>query len=168
MRDSQVSKVYRAEVAMWRNKEGTWVGNARYGHPPIDFDTPRELQQFVNKVTRSQFWKRCGGRPMVHAKANNRWYNNAHARAQQLDIPPWAMTKSTVLHEMTHALSYRLMRKAADHGPEFVLVFRRLVEEHMGEDVRRQFDLHLEEAGARWGLGSIPPGKMTAENPNST
>lgn len=167
-RDSQVSKLYAAESDMWFNEDETWRGDRRHRHPYIDFDTPRELQQFVNQVTSSRFWKQCGGRSMVHAKANNRWTNDAAARETQIDIPPWAMTKPTVLHELTHSLMYRLSYRSASHGPEFVLVFRRLIEEHMGEEVRQQLDLQLEEHGVRWGIGSIPPGKIAPGNPDST
>ena len=168
MRDSQVTKVYTAERAMWFEEDGTMIGDRFYRHPHLDFETPRELQQFVNEVTRSRFWKQGGGRVMVHAKANNRWSGYARGRIVQIDVPPWGMQKPTVLHELTHSLAYTLVPRAADHGPEFMLIFRRLIEEHMGDDVRRQFDLVLEEHRVKWGIGSIPPGKMTAGNPKST
>lgn len=166
-RDSQVSRLYAAEIETWFS-DHTWVGERWYRHPPLDFDNPRELQQFVNKVTGSKFWRQAGGRAMVHAKANNRWSNFARGREQQMDIPPWAMTKSSVLHELTHSLMFRLAPRTAYHGPEFVLVFRRLTEEHMGTESRRTFDLVLESHGVRWGIGSIPPGKIAPGNPDST
>ena len=105
---------------------------------------------------------------MVHARPNNHWRNYARGRAQQLDIPPWAMQRPSVLHELAHSLMTQLAPKTADHGPEYVLVYRRMIEEHMGEDVRRQLDLKYEEHGVKWGIGSIPPGKITAGSGNST
>lgn len=168
MRDSQRTKLYAAERAMWFEVDGTMIGDRFYQHPFLDFDTPRELQQFVNTVTRSRFWKSVGGRSMVHAKANNRWSSGARGRVTQLDVPPWGMQKPTVLHELAHSLAYTMVPSKPDHGQEFVLIFRRLIENHMGDDVRRKFDLQLEEHRVKWGIGSIPPGKMTAGNPNST
>jgi len=170
VRDSQKAKLYAAERAMWYEDEETLVGDRYYSHPPIDFKTPRELQLFVNRVTATKFWKQCGGRTMVQAKANNRWINGARGREMQIEIPPWAMTKPTVLHELTHSLTYRVAgaRTGAIHGPEFVLLLRRLIEEHLGDDERRQFDIKLEEQGVRWGIGSMPPGKLATGIGNST
>ncbi len=151
-RDSQKSKVYKAERLAF--------ATGKYSSYPVDFPTDREMQAFVNQVTRSKFWKSAGGTVSVIVKPVP---NNRYARGWDriIEIPDWGRTKSVVLHELSHALVGRELMDYT-HGQEFVLVYRRLIEEHMGTGWRQMFDREAEALKVKWGIGAMSSGKIAA------
>ena len=140
-RDSQKSKLYTAERDVFHGLNGKF---------PIEFDTIKEAQAFTNKTTRSPLWKKLGGRAFVHARQINR--NNQYARGwiNGIELPPWAMGRPVILHELSHGLNGTLGNGVEHHGPEFVFLYRKLIEQEYGDDMRRQFDLAAEARGVRW------------------
>jgi len=134
-RDSQKTKFYNTEHAVF---DGT-----------IDFETIREAQQFANKVTRSKVWKKIGGRSFVQVKPvparryARGWYNI-------MELPPWAMQKPVVIHELCHSLAQSVRLDGEHHGPGFTFLFRKLIEQEFGDETRRQFDLAGERRGLKW------------------
>lgn len=152
MRDSQRSKVYLSERITWRlPPEG--VVRTSQGWPK-DFDSIQEVQAFVNHVTTSPFWKQVGGRQFVHARpVVNR--SIAKGWAHAIDIPEWAYSKVVILHELAHSLTMGVVYNVAAHGPEFVLIFRRLIEQELGADERRRFDVNADEQRVSWNPTNI-------------
>ncbi len=149
-RDSQKNRFYDTERRSFREVGGY----------PMDFPTDRDIQLFVNEVTGSKFWKTMGGRPVI-VKPTKRNNESARGWHQQIKIPPWARTKCVVLHELSHSLvGYQLLDYT--HGPEFVLVYRRLIEEHMGLLARQTFDHEAEILNVKWGIGNLSPQKIAA------
>jgi hypothetical protein len=116
---------------------------------PKHFETVRDVQQYVNSITKSPFWKEMGGVNFVRVKpVSNR--NNARGWISFVEIPPWAYSKPVILHELAHSLTAKLDLSAPDHGPLFVLLFRRLIEQELGIDERRRFDLNAERERVSW------------------
>lgn len=116
---------------------------------PKDFETINDVQKYVNRVTRSKFWKQAGGRPFVLVKQvpNNQ---NARGWRERIHVPQWGFGKPVVLHELAHSLAYTLDMSEPHHGGLFVLLFRRLIEQELGIDERRRFDRVAELGGVSW------------------
>jgi hypothetical protein len=140
-RDSQKTKFYKTERDVFAT---------RNGHFPIDFETDREVQAFVNRVTKSREWKRFGGRAfvqVVHIKRNNQW---ARGWGNKIEIPPWARGKAVVLHELTHGLTYDNGLLTEHHSQSFAFLYRQLISQEFGDEKRRLFDLAGERRGLKW------------------
>lgn len=121
---------------------------------PKDFETIKEVQTYVNQVTRSPFWIGARGRRFVHVKpVPNR--NVARGWVSKIEIPEWAYSKVVVLHELAHGLAEYLDRNSAPHGPAFVLVFRRLIEQEFGIEERQRYDLIAESVRVSWSPTNI-------------
>lgn len=121
---------------------------------PRDFDTIKEVQTYVNQVTQSTFWIGARGRRFVHVKpVPNR--NVARGWVTKIEIPEWAYSKVVVLHELSHGLAESLSSFSAAHGPEFVLVFRRLIEQEFGMAERQRYDLIAESLKVSWSPTNI-------------
>lgn len=141
-RDSQRSKVYRAERAAFATNNGRF---------PIEFKTVKQAQAFVNRVTKSAFWIEAEGRSFVHLKpVPHRQY--ARGGERQIEIPPWAMNRAVILHELAHALLLQVDWQDDSHGPGFVLIYRRLLEQHVSDEARRLFDAYADVENVKSGL----------------
>jgi len=142
-RDNQRRKVYEAEYYAFN----------RAGDSPAEF-TLKEAQKFVNRISSRGLYQKLGGPRGVIVKSNPR------RRTMSMMVSPfaieladgWGYNKDVILHEMTHVLIYHVSRRSAHHGLEFVLLYRRLVEQEMGIEQRRKLDLGLEKYGAKWGV----------------
>ena len=144
-RDSQRSKLYRSEHNTWATGEPRKM--------PLDFETVKECQKFVNKVTRSKFWKSTGARAFIHVKpVPNRQY--ARGWRNRIELPPWAFSKVVILHELAHSLALAIDWENGTHGPDFVYLYRQLIEQELGIDERRRFDRVAEVNNVRWGLSA--------------
>jgi hypothetical protein len=139
-RDSQKTKFYKTERAIF-------MKNGKF---PIDFETDREVQTYVNRTTKSKEWKRFGGRQfvqVVHIKRNNQW---ARGWPNKIEIPPWAQGKAVVLHELSHGLTYDNGLLTEHHSPSFAFLYRQLISQEFGDETRRHFDLAGESRGLKW------------------
>lgn len=139
-RDSQKTKFYETEREIF----------FEFGKYPIEFTTDRQVQAYVNRVTKSREWKRLGGRQfvqVVHIRRDNQW---ARGWANKIEIPPWARSKSVLLHELCHGLTYDNGLLTEHHSPSFAFLFRKLIAWEFGDDTRRQFDLAGERRGLKW------------------
>ncbi|RKZ95672.1 MAG: hypothetical protein DRQ40_03050 [Gammaproteobacteria bacterium] len=120
---------------------------------PKDFDSVEDVQAYVNAVTKSKFWKEAGGRQFVHvAPVPDRqwargWYN-------KIELPRWAYSKVVILHELAHSLALQHDYHDATHGPAFVFLFRRLIEQELGADERARYDRVAEVNGVKWGVSA--------------
>lgn len=141
-RDTQKSKVYRAERITWARGEPSRM--------PLDFSTIKECQAFVNRVTKSKVWKSMNGRQFIHVKPvpENRWARGWH---DKIELPAWAFGKVVILHELAHSIVLRIDWQNGTHDGDFVHIFRQLIEQELGIDERRRFDRVAEEGGVKWG-----------------
>lgn len=131
-RDSQRSKVYAAEDAAFPRI----LGLAR-----LDLN---EMQRIVDKVCSSKLvqrkYPRAKHAPLVtdgrarRSAAYDHWRN-------QVKMPTWARTKSALLHELAHALTYQ--KGEAGHGWRFCECYLYLVRVYMSkgaeETLRAEF-----------------------------
>jgi|SRR5215212_4538479 len=128
-RDSQRSRVYKAERAAWEN----------FDTP--EFRTVAQCQEYVNDVTYTRFWDE---------RFTDGWYLDPEVRIEVSDgrgrrsaaafcdedriaLPKWARNRLVILHELAHIL-VNGNRSLASHGPEFVSMYLSLVREFEGED----------------------------------
>ena len=141
MRDSQRAKLYKADDIVFHYK-----GN---GVPyETDILSIQDCQAFANKVTRSPIWKAMKGKPFIHVKpVRQRLY--ARSWLATIEIPPWAHYRAMVLHELSHSIVEKTWRDAV-HGPRYVFVYRRLIEQEFGIESRQTFDRVAEQHGVRW------------------
>ncbi len=126
-RDSQRSKVYKAETAAGFDKH----------QPDPDLRDMPALVRFVRRVWRSKrlraAWPKCGGDPPV--VRDGRGHRNATGSAYRVTLPVWSRNRLVVLHELAHAVTHRQYGWAtAGHGHEFCAVFLKLVLWHLGRD----------------------------------
>lgn len=124
-RDSQRSRVYRAEQRVW-------------GSTGRVFDTVDEMHVYVRAVERSPVWeslnRRNGSGPhrKVHVgDGRGAGYARAIARDWRIEVPGSLRNEWVVLHELSHLVT---PERYAGHGPEFTRNFLTLVEWVMGEN----------------------------------
>ena len=141
-RDNQKEKVYRAE----RETFSEWDEDAA---TLVDL---REAQAYSNKVTSSSLYRNLGGPSFVLVKDGRSRRRAGMVGPTTIALPKWARQEAMVIHELTHVLLHHIDRRAASHGPEFVLLFRRLVEDQLGEDMRQKYDKFAEQHHVRWGV----------------
>ena len=139
-RDSQRKKLYTAEWDVF-NPDRTAL--------TPDFTTLREAQQFVNRTVASPFWKKTCSRRQVTVKNEGRVW----ARGYRYFITAPAITwlRWILLHELAHVWIQNVHSKELPgHGPDFVMVYRRLLEIEYGQETLKQFDASCERQGVRW------------------
>lgn len=117
-----------------------------------EFPVLRDAQQYVNLVTSSKLWRKVGGPPFVLVKDGRGRRTAAMVGMTAISLPLWARTRPVILHELSHILTTHLDRRVADHGPEFVQIYRMLIENQLGRDVRIEYDNVAEELRVRWGV----------------
>lgn len=122
MRDSQMTKLYKAE-------------NEAYPLDSLKKLSNKECTDFVNKIKSSGYYNTQEGFKLVRVtfpKGDNlcaMWdpYDN------RLTLPPWAKCKFVILHELSHALCDSIYTDIADHGKEFCTVFLNMVHCYMSK-----------------------------------
>lgn len=140
-RDSQRARLYRAE---------TEVASGR------TLPTVADLQAYVDSVA-SEGWfvARWGERP-YDVRPGHGHRRATATRDGVLQLPRWARTELTVLHEMAHPL---VEAEAAPHGPEYAGVLLALVRRAMGPGAAQR----LEDAFARHRVRHlVPPYRCSA------
>ena len=121
-RDSQRSKVYAAETRAIGSK--------------VEFETVAECQEFVDKVTRSRWWKSCchpnrvGATVLVEDGRARRSAAASYSR-WAIYLPHYYRERATILHQLAHLLN---RRRGAVHGPEFCALLLELVKRFMGPE----------------------------------
>ena len=119
-RDSQRSKVYRAERVL------DSFDNQR-------FECTKEIREFINKIVNETWFKVYfrpietidirDGRGRLAAGGDRRKYGVF------LTMPKWSRKTWVILHELAHGLQ---PVASAAHGPEFCAIFVYLVKQAMG------------------------------------
>lgn len=90
-----------------------------------------EVDRFVRRVTRSDWWRRYNGKAVnvLHVPGD---YAQAFQEYNEIWLPRWAWNRMTILHELAHLVT---AAQAQAHGPTFT---RRLIEAHELFGSRRQ------------------------------
>lgn len=124
-RDSQRSKVYRAELPRGRR-----------------FETVAEMQAYCDRLHGSAWFQRRWPRLRgfrIHSGAGNRRATCSWGLHPTIKMPRWARVESVLLHEVAHACVYeRYGRSVAAHGPEFVSTLLELLRRQCGDGVWRE------------------------------
>lgn len=126
MRDTQRSKVYRAERAIDKYSK-------RY-------ETVEEIDAFLKSI-----WSRKRLQKKYHRAL--KWYEPpsikdgrgtriARGGAWHLNLPLWSRFSTVILHEVSHCIQDRLQRieTQAAHGREFCEIFLTVVREMLGRE----------------------------------
>ncbi len=118
MRDSQKSKVYKAENVI--------IPFAR------KFADITETRAFVDSVTMSSFYQRKWPKaPWSIRVKDGRGTRIARGGRGGINLPLWARNQAVCLHEIAHCITPH----SCAHGWQFTLTFLQLVEHFMGRDV---------------------------------
>lgn len=82
----------------------------------------------------------------------------ARGGVSYLNLPKWARTPRTILHECAHSLQLRRTSRYAFHGPEFVAIFLDLYDRFIDSGLKRSALSRLARAaGVRVKHGEIAP-----------
>jgi hypothetical protein len=142
-RDRQRSKVYRSDDALvpWSYKPGTKA---------YDVLSLEEIQsEIVRPVLENPLlyrWMRQlqGSYPYAYELPapvrldDGRGTRVARAGTDSMNLPRWARTRGTVLHELAHVVQHRSWNICVieSHGPEFCATYLIVVELHLGFEAR--------------------------------
>jgi putative metallohydrolase (TIGR04338 family) len=128
-RDFQRSKVYAAERS------------ALSGDPTPDWATVKEVQVFVNRITRTQWWlkrswnERHRNREVLvvdgRGSSSGRAFWSARRRTAVIALPRWARSRWVVCHELAHLMT---PDRFAPHGAEWAANYLALVRRWIGPD----------------------------------
>lgn len=137
-RDSQRIKVYRAE---WEIKKTS----------PLGWGKSDNVRKFVTKVLTSAYVTRRYGKlpiPKIEPKHHGRATYSGYW--QRIELPRWAMTKETVLHEVAHHIvHWKYGSRCAGHGPEFVKVFLELLSHFISKEHAKQIQSLYAQQGVK-------------------
>lgn len=148
MRDSQKSKVYRAEGLVKKPD-----ANER-------LETVEEIQAWINSITRKRWWRTY--RLPSAEKASHRKYSipyksievrdgrarrNASGGFGVIKMPRWSRTKLIILHEVAHAIQ----TERPSHGRQFARIYLDLVSRFIGVEAATQLKGAYVAVGVRSG-----------------
>jgi len=129
-------RVYRAH----------WALDARLR--PRRFDTVAEVQEFVDSVTRSEWWReKTGSRRRIRV-GDGRGRRSAGSVGGEIRIPRASRTVPTILHELAH--EWVRDPATAIHGPEYAGAFLALVEEFIGARAGAALRMEYLEHRVKW------------------
>jgi len=156
VRDSQRSKVYKAEREAFANCNATMFRE--------DYSL-RECQQFADRVAHSKTWAGLPDSPWV-TRGSEPWTKvyvkdgrgspRARARMNTVMVPTWARNKPTMIHELAHVAT---PGGVGAHGPEFCRNYIALASRFLGERVATE----LKKAFRRNRVKFQKPKAMTPE-----
>jgi putative metallohydrolase (TIGR04338 family) len=125
IRDTQRSKVYKAEVILWGKQRQYWK--------------MEDVQEYVAKVTASAWWKKHHRYPTRRIRIGD---GRARRKAcaigmDEIRMPVWSRQEEIILHELCHCVinsrfSYR--ESVASHGCEFAKMLLLMVRHFMGKE----------------------------------
>lgn len=144
-RDSQRSKVYRAE-------------SKHSGRRDIRFAGLRDVHEWLNRITNERWfrnrWPGSAARILASGKPMHRWQikdgrGTRHARGgyHYMNLPQWARCKLVILHEMAHGLCNTYV---AAHGRLFCRTLLELVRYAMGRPAADELKRLFREHGVKW------------------
>jgi len=120
-RDSQRKKLYEAEsVVLGKN-----------------LPTMPEVEKYVAKVTRSDWWKKHHKYPTYPVEVQDGRGCRAYAFGMtRMKFPKWSRHEEVILHELAHLVvhSHYGYYGAAGHGKEFAKILLLLVKRFMGKE----------------------------------
>jgi hypothetical protein len=137
-RDSQKSKVYRAED---RAFPGMYVEDGRTG---LSLD---EMQALVDRWKASKVLQRHYPRAKraLFVK-DGRGKRHACCKGDRLEMPRFTRTKPHLLHEFAHAITPRQVK----HGPEFAAAYLYVVRVFMSKSSEERLREEFKAAKVRW------------------
>jgi len=133
-RDSQRSKVYKAETA-----HSLWFDEAL-------FDSVGDVQRWVDSICKSRWFKNRFPRYALDPKSLMKYGRSADGikvldgrgrrracglRRGFIKLPIWTRTDLHILHEIAHVVT---TTKVASHGREFCANYLALVRQFMGKE----------------------------------
>lgn len=123
-RDSQKSKVYNSENVLRFHRLGTF----------------KQTEAWIRRVMRTKFWREFvppgmpeDGRyrsPSTIKVKDGRGTRIARGSRSRLNLPAWARTDVTVLHELAHALQ----TERPAHSWQFCAIYLQLIRRFMGKE----------------------------------
>ena len=135
-RDFQRSKVYAAEGDVWV-------------HEP-DWESVKEVQAFVNRITKSVWWKKRSGwrherlRKVVvtdgRGSARARAFWSYRQGGCVIALPKWSRSQWTVCHELAHHLTPWVFDEPV-HGAVFADHYLAMVRKWIGPDAASDLEL---------------------------
>lgn len=113
---------------------------------------PAQVQRFINRVWRAYF----DSPPPQFDDGRGR--STAYARGDfTLCLPRWARNRSLVLHELTHAMLWKISPRLVEgHGPEYVRLYIELMDEwgvtprDRAEKKAKEFKLKMAPRNSSW------------------
>lgn len=111
-RDTQRSRVYASE-----------------GHNSPDFKTIEECQAYVDSICEAAWFQSRWGRRQIEVRPGY-GHRNATGGGGIIQLPLWARSQRTILHEMAHCLT---LSGPAAHGPQFVAILLTLIKHKRGQ-----------------------------------
>lgn len=136
-RDSQRRKLYESEHAVFQYDR--------------DFTTLRQAQKYSNSITGSRWWRGLGGPAFVLIKQGRSDSNTSTAlgRRNEIRLAPGMFSKWVLMHELAHIAMWHINRKLPSHGPDYALLYRRLVEQYLGSELSTHLGLAFDRNGVR-------------------
>jgi putative metallohydrolase (TIGR04338 family) len=149
-RDSQKSKVYRAErLAWWGAQDSPYL-------PDDEFRTVAQCLALVDQITSSRWWKnRCrigtvkvfDGRGTRFARAGHFGYRSRGKNGWGINLPRWSRSKPVILHELAHIMTNGWHR---GHGRHFCRNYLALVSRWMGKEAAAELRSAFKTCRVKW------------------
>lgn len=142
LRDSQRSKVYRAECIALADRSER-------------LETVPEMQQYVDKILRSRWFKGKWDYLAIQVK-DGRGRSRACGGyygfgTGYIKMPKWSRTRYVVLHEMAHVITGMEHRSEGTiHGRRFMRVYLALVGRWMGKAAAADLRSRCKEHRVKW------------------
>ena len=142
MRDSQKGKVYSSENELFPLSKSKKMSEPK-------------VREFLYRLRGGAMYQKALGYSPIRLKVVNRKNQCASwcLRTRTLTLPPWAMTKDVILHEVAHVLCDEIegSGKVADHGPEFCSILLNLIAMYWSKKKAEE----LEEVYTKYGVQYI-------------
>jgi len=129
-----------------------------------DFKSLREAQKYANSITSSRWWRALGGPKFVLIKhsRSDAYSSTAWAQRNEIRLAGSVLTKWVLIHELIHIVMWHLNRKLPSHGPDYALVYLRVIEQFRGDEERQALAVAFEQKGVKAHTDSSPVLKALA------
>jgi putative metallohydrolase (TIGR04338 family) len=147
-RDTQRNKLYRWEKTFQRATH--------------KFDNLDEIQEYVDSITRTRWWKARSNWKHVEVKGPRGPQTRALSFRNRgmISLPErwgkWAYTKGVILHELAHLL---VPGNVASHGKEYAKMYLHIVWRFLGKDAYRYLKWNFDLGGVKYRTGYDPRNK---------
>lgn len=150
-RDSQRSKVYKSEDAIFRK---SWPPrDPFFPEAEFRFETVEEVQAWVDGIQKSKWWAKQGYTKRKIKVHPGRASSSAFANTAKMQIRmpyDWSRRKWVILHEMAHITADLLYEEDQRHGRGFCSVYLKLVERWIGVEEARALRKSFVEHNVRY------------------